>query len=139
MPEDIIRVQDQFYILATSSQADDRTRVLKQNDTFAVFDRYGDIQRAGLGEQGIYHGNTRHLSLLSLRIDERRPLLLSSTLSRDNSLLTVDLANPEIDEMDGQVAMPAEVVHILRSTFVWQESCYERLEVNNYGLTPVRV
>jgi hypothetical protein len=48
--EDVILVEDQYYILATSSLADDRTRVLKHGETFAVFDRYGDIQPLGLGE-----------------------------------------------------------------------------------------
>ena len=42
--EDVIQFKDQFYILATSSLMDDRTRVLKHGETFAVFDRYGDIQ-----------------------------------------------------------------------------------------------
>src|SRR5688572_20354660 len=48
--EEVIQVNDRFYILATSPRVDEQTRVLKQGDTFAVFDRYGDIQPAGLGE-----------------------------------------------------------------------------------------
>jgi hypothetical protein len=54
MPEvsmdDVIRVEDQYYMLVTSPLADDRTRVLKHGETFAVFDRYGNIQALGLGE-----------------------------------------------------------------------------------------
>src|SRR2546426_7513848 len=46
---DIIRLQDQFYILATSSRIDDRTRVLKHGDTFAVFDRFGDMRPSEWG------------------------------------------------------------------------------------------
>jgi hypothetical protein len=38
-----------FYILATSPQADEQTRVLKQGDTFGVFDHYGDVKQIGLG------------------------------------------------------------------------------------------
>lgn len=45
--EDIISVNDQFYIRASSSMADNRTRVLKHGETFGVFDRYGDIQPVG--------------------------------------------------------------------------------------------
>src|SRR5882757_3818860 len=41
--QEVIRVGDHFYVLALSSRADDRTRVLKHGDTFAVLDRYGDI------------------------------------------------------------------------------------------------
>jgi hypothetical protein len=36
--DDVIQVQDQFYILATASKATERTAVLKHDDTFAVFD-----------------------------------------------------------------------------------------------------
>jgi hypothetical protein len=32
-----------YHILAASSRADERTRVLKHGDTFAVFDHYDDI------------------------------------------------------------------------------------------------
>ena len=45
--EDVIQIQDQFYILATSSLADDRTRVLKSGETFAVLNRLGDVEAAG--------------------------------------------------------------------------------------------
>ena len=34
--QEIIQLQDQFYILSTSSLADDRTSVLKQDETFAI-------------------------------------------------------------------------------------------------------
>ena len=41
--DELIRVEHRFYILATSARVDDRTRVLKDGDTFAVLDRYGNI------------------------------------------------------------------------------------------------
>jgi glycogen debranching enzyme len=135
--EEIIQVKDQFYILATSSLADDRTRVLKHGETFAVFDRYGDIQPVGLGEQGIYHEGTRFLSRLELRLEANRPLLLSSTVKEDNALLTVDLTNPDI-RISGRVMIPRGTVHIFRSKFLWNGICYERLRFWNYGLYPIR-
>jgi len=71
---DVIQVADRFYILSTSSRVDDRTRVLKHGDTFAIFDRYGDIHPLGLGEHGLYHDGTRHLSRLELRVgDDAHP------------------------------------------------------------------
>ena len=51
----IIQVQDEYYILAASALADDRSRVLKHGDSFAVLNRYGDIQPVGMGEQGLYY------------------------------------------------------------------------------------
>lgn len=136
--DDVIRVKDQFYILATSSLADDRTRVLKHHETFAVFDRYGDIQPIGLGEQGLYHEGTRFLSRLELRLGQQKPLLLSSTVKEDNALLTVDLTNPDI-YLDGQEMIPRGSLHIFRSKFLWRAACYERLRVKNYGVSAVAV
>jgi glycogen debranching enzyme len=134
--DDVIRVEDQYYILATSSLADDRTQVLKQGETFAVFDRYGDMQALGLGEQGLYHEGTRFLSRFVLRLGSGRPLLLSSTVREDNALLTVDLTNPDF-AIDGQVAVPRGTLHIFRNKFLWQGTYYERLQIYNYGLMPV--
>ena len=50
--DEVLEHHDSFYIQATSSRTDDRTRVLKHGETFAVFDRHGDVQPVGLGEQG---------------------------------------------------------------------------------------
>jgi len=50
MAREVIRVRDAFYIRSSSSRIDVRTRVLKQGDTFAVFDRFGDIDTFGTGE-----------------------------------------------------------------------------------------
>src|SRR5262245_60967413 len=68
------------HILAASSLADERARVLKHGDTFAVFDHYGDIKPGGLGEEGLYHEGTRFLSCLLLELDGGRPVFLSSTV-----------------------------------------------------------
>src|ERR1700751_3719041 len=76
--EDVIQVQDQFYILATASKTTERVAVLQHDDTFAVFDLYGDVGAFGAGEQGLYHEGTRYLSTFRLRLNGRRPLLLSA-------------------------------------------------------------
>lgn len=136
--KDVIRIRDEFYILATSSLADDRTRVLKQGETFAVFDRYGDIQATGLGEQGLYHEGTRFLSRLEVRLDDQRPLLLSSTVREDNALLTVDLTNPDIS-LDGRIALLRDTLHLFRSKLLWQGCCYERFRLHNYAHHPVEI
>jgi glycogen debranching enzyme len=114
--------------------ADDRTSVLKHGDTFAVFDRYGDILAAGRREQGLYHRDTRFLSCAMLLLNGQRPLLLSSTISQDNALMTVDLANASAGRED---AVQKEVIHVLRSKFLWAGTCHERLELHNYGREPV--
>jgi glycogen debranching enzyme len=134
--EEIIQVQEQFYILATSSRVEEHSRVLKQGDTFAVFDRYGNIHRVGMGEQGVYHQGTRYLSRLELRVMGRRPLLLSSTVGQDNCMMTVDLTNPDFFR-DGEVLLQRDTVHIFRCAFLWDGACYERLRLRNYSPQPV--
>ena len=99
----VLEAQAPFSILATEPRADERTRVLKQGESFAVFDRHGAIVPAGLGELGLFHEGTRFLSRLELFLGERRPLLLSSTV-RDDSALLVDLTNPDFKE--GPAARP---------------------------------
>src|SRR4051812_345791 len=107
--EDIIRVQDQFYVRATSSLADQRTRVLKHGDTFAVFDVFGDIHPIGIGSHGLYMEATRFLSAYELRTGLMRPLFLSSTVSDNNTLFTADLTNPDI--VDDGVSLPRGTIH----------------------------
>jgi glycogen debranching enzyme len=133
--EDIIEVGNQFYIRAQSSLADDRTRVLLHGDTFAVFDRYGDIQPLGYGQQGLFFQEARHLSNLQLRIGGRRPLLLSSTVRQDNVLLAVDLTNPDMTRPSGGTLMRG-TLHIYRTKFLSGGSCFDRLAIHNYGHEP---
>jgi len=73
MVDEVIRVQDDYYIHSTSPRIDDRTRVLKYGDSFAVFDRFGDMESFGTGELGIYHQDTRFLSRLTLRLNMSVP------------------------------------------------------------------
>jgi glycogen debranching enzyme len=135
---DVIEVEKQFYIRASSSLADDRTRVLLNGDTFAVFDRGGDIHPLGIGQQGIFHQETRHLSRLELRINGIRPLLLSSTIREDNVLFAVDMTNPDL-RMESGEPLPRGSLHIYRAKFLTDSACYDRLTVHNYGDKPYDV
>jgi glycogen debranching enzyme len=129
--ERIIRVGDQYYILATSSFADDRTRVIKEGETFGVFDRYGDIQPVGMGEQGVYHEGTRFLSRLEMLLSGRRPFLLSSGIDDDNLIFSVDLANPDLEFPEAMV--PRETLHIYRSKHLWGGVLYEYIRLRNFN------
>ena len=130
--------QDPYYILAAAPSADERGRVLKSGDTFAVFDHYGDVQPVGMCEQGLYHEGTRFLSCFVLGLGRYRPLFLSSTIKEDNDLLVADLTNPDIPA-DGDIAVSRGTLHFFRTKFLWQRACYERLRIKNYGLSPVKV
>jgi glycogen debranching enzyme len=131
-------VKQKYYIAAESSPADDHTRVLKYGKMFALFNRYGDIQPTGLGEQGVFFEGTRFLSRLELFLGGARPLLLSSTVKPNNSLFTADLANVDLAN-DGSVAVRRGTLHVVRTQFLWEGACYQKLEFFNYGSETVEV
>lgn len=128
---DVIRLKDQYYILASSSLTDDRTEALKHGETFAVFDRYGDIHHVLPGPQGLYHQGTRFLSRFKLSLGSQPPMLLSASVKEDNTLFTVDLTNPDL--MSDGLAVPRGTLHLCRTRFLWQGTCHERVRVHNYG------
>ncbi len=135
---DVVQLGSEYYILATSPRADDRTWVLKDGDTFAVLDRYGDIYPLGLGEQGLYHEGTRFLSRLELWLGTNRPMLLSSTVKEGNELLAVDFTNPDIHR-EGKLVLRRHALHIFRSKFLRNGTCYERFRVRNHSIGPLHV
>ena len=109
----------QFYIPATSSLQERRPRTLKHGDTFGVFDHYGDIAPGESSPEGLFHDDTRFLSSLQLLVNDRRPLLLSSTVQDNNALLIADLTNPDFFA-DGRLDLPRDTIHIVRAKFIWE-------------------
>jgi glycogen debranching enzyme len=136
MDHDQDREAPTYQILAYAERADDRTRVLKHDDTFAVFDHFGDIKPGGLGEEGLYHEGTRFLSALLTDLDGRRPFVLGSTIRDENDQLTVALTNPA-SFRDGVVHLPQGTLHMRLRTFLWCGTCYRQLKVKNHGAAPV--
>ncbi len=128
----------QYYIATTASRADDRARVLKYGRMFFVFDRLGDVQTSGMGEEGLFHDGMRHLSKFSVLLWNARPLLLSSTVATNNFLFTADLANLDVFHEDS-IAIHRGVLHLVRSRFLWQDSCFEKLFFVNHGLEDLEV
>src|SRR5438034_11042361 len=133
-----IRPEEQYYIVATSAPATERALVLKEGDTFAVFDHFGDIDARVSNEEGVYHRGTRFLSRLKLLLADERPLLLSSTVRRDNVLMAVDQTNPDI-YLDRDLVLPRGALHIYRSKLLWEGAYHERIRIHNFALAPYRV
>jgi glycogen debranching enzyme len=121
-----------FFIPAPTSLHERRPRSLKHGDTFGIFDPNGDVLSGPGSPEGLFHRDTRHLSHLLLTIDSQRPLLLSSTLRDDNATLTCDLTNPDLYDEAGHLAAAHDLIHIRRSRFLWNGSCFERLVVRNF-------
>jgi glycogen debranching enzyme len=135
---DIVRVADEYYVRASSALADDRTRVLKYGETFAVFNRYGDIEALGPSQFGLFHSETRHLSRFTLRLNQQQPLLLGSNVREDNAFLAVDLTN--LDSFrDGEDTLPRGTIHVFRLQFLREACCYTHFRLLNSGLYAAQI
>src|SRR6201996_4115252 len=120
-----------FYIPMTGPAARPR-RSLKHDDTFIVLDSHGDIGASAGGPDGLFNADTRYLARLELVLDEVQPLLLGSNLRDDNSSLTVDLTNPDIYRQ-GRNVLQKDMLHIVRTIFLWRGAAYQRIGVQNHG------
>src|SRR5262249_1688727 len=136
--DEVIRVHDRFYILATSNRLDDRTRVLKHGETFAVFDRRGDIRNVGRGDQGLYVGGTRHLSRFELSLSGSGLLLLGSASHRGTAALSVDLTNPDLPQGE-QLGLERGRLGVARTKTLREAAFQEAVEVTNFGMESVGV
>lgn len=128
----IIKIEDNYYISANSTYADDRVLILNSGDTFGVFDRWGDILHLGKDVQGIYHKGTRFVSELELRLNGERPLLLSSAVTEENEILYADFTNPDLAYSEGTISKGN--IYLNRSKFIYNGVCYEKITVTNYSL-----
>jgi glycogen debranching enzyme len=135
---DIAGIDEQFAIITDTDRAGAPPRVLKQGDTFGVFDQHGDVIPADAGEQGLYHAGTRFVSRYGLLIGHRRPLLLSSTISEDNTILAVSLTNPDLVK-DTKVILPRGALHVFRARLLWDGHCLERIRVSNHARHPIHL
>ena len=115
--DEVILIKEEFYVLATSVLADSRPRVLKYGDTCGVFDSHGDILSAAHLAHGLYHRETRYLSKLVLRFENKRLELLSSTVKNKNTFFAVDLTNLDFSA-EGKVELPRGSIHFFRSKFI---------------------
>lgn len=130
-----IEIQESFPIVAISSRLDEAHRILKHGESFAVFDRAGEIHPGS--EQGLYHEGTRFLSRLELTLESQLPVFLGSTVRQDNALI-VELTNPDLTAGDG-TRVPRDTIHVFGTCFLWEEVCYLRWRLHNFGSEPVEL
>src|SRR6201992_1465540 len=123
-----------FYIPMTGPAAGPR-RSLKHDAPFIVLDGHGDIGASGGGPDGLFNADTRYLARLELVLDEVQPLLLGSNLRDDNSALTIDLTNPDVYR-NGRIVLQKDMLHIVRTIFLWRGTAYQRIGVQNHGERP---
>ena len=135
---EMLKLEEQFAIVSEAERPAATVRVLKQDDTFAVYDPHGDVIPGPGSPYGLYHAGTRFLSCFELRLGRRQPLLLSSTVAEDNSSFTADLTNPDVVR-DGKVILSRGALHVFRSRVLSNGGSIERIRVANHDLHSIEV
>ena len=131
------KLTDQFSVLATTSLSEERTFKLKNGDSFAILNKYGDILPFTKSVQGLFYEGTRFLSEFQLRIEGQKPLYLSSDVKEGNEMISVDLTNPDIIEND-KLVLSKGLIHVMRKKILWEGVYYEQMRIYNYGLEKIK-
>lgn len=136
--EQASHVEAQYYIETTEAPSNERTLVLKQDDSFLITDECGDIDSEDRADAGLFHDGTRFLSLLKFSLANGRPFLLNSAIRADNIVMTVDSTNPDMRSGD-DIKLSRGTLYISRSKFLWKGACYETIRIHNFGMTPCSI
>ncbi len=127
-----IKTEQGYYILADVSLAK-AEHVLKFGDVFAMLDNYGSIRRFGFEQEGIFYDGTRFVSKKILKIGTKYPLLLNAAANEEDEHLIIDFTNPDFETENGSL-IKRGTLHFLRSIFLCDTSCYERICITNHGI-----
>ena len=121
----------EYDIEATTSLTDRALRNLKFGDAFAVMDSRGDFGTAENTAEGLFFRDTRYLSRFELRLEGKKPLLLSSRLRDDRPVLSVNLTNPDLDFPGSKLLH--DTIFIQRTKFLLHNVAYERINFKSYA------
>src|SRR5882724_3926774 len=116
---------------------DHRTLVIASGDTFAVFDRHGDMRPSSGSRHGLYAGGTRFLSGLWLEIAGCRPHLLASGIRSQDGGVFVHESNPDLRYPP--IDLEGDQIHVVRSAKVVDGVCELAVSLQSYASAPIRL
>jgi glycogen debranching enzyme len=131
-PDDNPNRWSEYEIEAKSSLTDRTLRTLKHGDAFAVLDSHGDFGSVPDTAEGLFHRDTRFLSHFELRLEGKRPLLLSSAVQQDKVALSVELTNPDV-QLGQSDKLKRDTIFLHRTKFLWRAVFYERISIRSYA------
>ncbi|ORC62333.1 amylo-alpha-1,6-glucosidase [Pseudomonas floridensis] len=103
--------------------------VLVNHNMFLVANASGDIEGHDVG---LFHHDTRLLSVYRLTLAGERPTLLSAAVSQNNVYFISHLTNHPLPAL-GAETTPQGVLHIERKRFLWEERMFESITLTNYS------
>jgi glycogen debranching enzyme len=130
---ELIRLGDEYYLLASAVAAHRPQLLLNHGNSFAIFDLGGDIPVARGEPYGLFHQGTRFLSRFELRLNGKFPLLLSTTPNVEGSELVTYLSNTD-ERVNDTVVLLRDTVAVERRKTLMNGVLCECLYLQNYGL-----
>lgn len=138
MPDQRIRIGDDYYLLASALPPRGRRLVLNHGDTFAIFNEAGDVPLSGHEPFGLFCAGTRFLDRFELRLNGTFPVPLSATVSADGSEQLTFLTNAD-EHRGSDVVMQRDSVAVQRRKVLIDGTLFEHLRVRNYAVTPIEL
>src|SRR5919108_2619785 len=106
-------------------------QVIKDDRTFLVTDRFGNLPEGNTAALGLYHRDPRFLPGLDLVVEGLEPVLLHSSTERNYSQI-VEMTYP-FEAIDREGVHRKENVSIQRYRILAEGSLHERIRVRNFG------
>jgi glycogen debranching enzyme len=135
-PPAAIQQFGEWYIRLSEIAATIRKHVLKDNDAFLITDIRGDFPEGLPSELGYYHRGTRYLSVLELRLNGERPLLLHSEATSEPVEIKVKLSNER--QQTPQGPLPKGALYLERAITLEEDVFYHRLIVTNLHVQEIQ-
>lgn len=120
--------------MAQPSEQVSEQLVLKEDQIFVTSNSMGDMPEGS--SLGLYYKDTRYLSLYTLTIEGKEPVLLSAS-SEHNFMSNLQLTNPALGLEDGSAILQNTIS--LRRNRLIQGGMRERIGLFNYNPFPVRL
>src|SRR5438067_1337070 len=111
--------------------------VLKENRIMMVSDEMGNIPAGNISGCGLYHSDTRFLSVYEFRLNRLQPILLSASVD-ESYVATFQMVNPVLLLDEGKRRIPQQSLSIRRSRFIYG-GLHERIGIQNCGSEPVDI
>ena len=110
--------------------------VIREQDTFLLTDTSGNVPPDNPSGFGLYHLDTRHLSVYDFSFADARPVVLLSTAELGFSEEQT-LTNPAMASLEGRI-LPRGTIEARRQRVV-DDVLEETLRVTNYNVFPIGI
>lgn len=108
---------------------------LKHGQSYAIFDRNGDIVPE-LNLMGLYVDDMRYVSALTLLFGSEKPHSSGAQVTGDNVELVTSLSNPKMKDKQG-VDIGENSIHLKRRITVCDGLVHQAITIRNYNNRPV--